>query len=327
MFKIPLPEIKGMILKSGKISAEDLEKKIKAKINDLSGLISEEGAAHIIANEFGVELVKQGDKLKIKEIYSGMRDVSTLGKVVKKFDVREFAKQDRVGKVCSLLLGDETETIRVVFWNDQVDLLSKVNEGDILEIKHGYVKENNNAKEVHLGDRGELIINPQGQKIDSVRQGPTHERKKIKELADGQGAEVLGTVVQVFDPRFWPVCPRCNKKVLEMGQGFQCTEHGEVTAGLSYVLNLILDDGSGTIRGVFWKNQIHHLLGKEEQEMVVFKDNPSLFESVKTDLLGEQFKVIGSTRRNEMFDRLEFNVNLVEKANPEEEIKRLERNA
>ena len=57
MYKIPLSDIKQKILAGGKLSAEQLELKLKAKINELSASISEEGAAHIIANELGVELV------------------------------------------------------------------------------------------------------------------------------------------------------------------------------------------------------------------------------------------------------------------------------
>ena len=66
------------------------------------------------------------------------------------------------------------------------------------------------------------------------------------------------------------------------------------------------------------------MYGKKEGEMLVYKENPTLFEDVKTDLLGEQFKIIGRVKRNEMFDRLEFNAQIVEKAKPEEEITRLE---
>ena len=327
MFKIPLPEIKEKIIQSGKLTSEQLTAKIKSKINELSGLISEEGAAHIIANELGVELARQQEELKVKEIYAGMRDVSTMGKVVRKFDVREFAKGESTGKVASLILGDETGTIRVVLWNEQVDTLRSIQDGDILKVKHGYVRENNNNKEIHLGEKGEIVRNPAGASILSVRQTATHERKKIQELEPGNQAEVLGTIVQVFDPRFWQVCPRCNKKVLQSEGLFTCTEHGEVAAGLSYVLNLILDDGTGTIRGVFWKNQVNHLLGKEEDSMVIFRDNPNLFEETKNDLLGEQVKVLGSVKKNEMFDRLELSVQMVEKANPEEEAKRLEKEA
>lgn len=327
MFKVPLAEVKERILKSGKITPRDLDDKIKTKINDLSGLISEEGAAHIIANELGVELFNsERSKLKIKEIYAGMKSVSVVGKVVRKFEVREFAKEDKKGKVCSIMLGDNTGTIRVVFWNDQVDLLSKVNEDDILLIKDGYVKENNNNKEVHLGDRAKVEINPEGETVDVVRQRTSFDRKKIEDLKAGEeGAEILGTIVQVFDPRFFNVCSTCSKKVVESNGVFTCAEHKEVKPSLSYVLNLILDDGSGTIRSVLWKNQVGHLLGKEEVEMSKFKENIALFEEVKTDLLGEQLKMVGRVQHNQMFDRLELNVQMVEKAKASEEIARLEK--
>src|SRR3990167_10045385 len=156
MYKVPLAEIKQKIQDSGKVKSEELEQKLKAKINELSGLISEEGAAHIIANELNVEIVSTTTqkKLKVKEIYAGMRSVTTVGKVVRKFEVREFSKDIRSGKVCSLILGDETGTVRVVFWNDQVDALKKVSEGDILLVQDGYARENNNDREVHLGNQG-----------------------------------------------------------------------------------------------------------------------------------------------------------------------------
>ncbi len=325
MYKVPLSDIKEKVLAAGKLTDEQFDARIKEKINELSGLISEEGAAHIIANELGVQLFVQEGKLKIKEIYSGMRNVTTVGKVVRKFDVREFAKDDRTGKVCSLIVGDETGTIRVVFWNEQVDKLTGLNEEDVIEIKEAYVRENNGNKEIHLGNNGEIVINPEGVSISSVRQSTSYERKKISELQDGQdGAEVMGTVVQVFDPRFFKLCPDCNKRVTESEGKFQCLEHGGVQPVLSYVLNLILDDGSGTIRGVFWKNQTLHLLGKSEEEMKTFKDDAAKFETVKTDLLGEQFKVMGRVKKNEMFERLEFNAQIVEKAKPADEIKRME---
>jgi len=321
MYKIPLNDIKEKIVASGKLDLKNLELKIKEKINELSGLISEEGAAHIIANELAIELVDTNkNKLKVKEIYSGMKNVSTVGKVVRKFDIHEFAKGDSTGKVCSLIIGDETGTIRVVFWNEQTDLLAKVNQDDIILVKEAYVRENNNNKEIHLGDRGEIEVNPEGEIVDNVRQSSSFERKKISELNDGaDNVELLGTIVQVFDPRFFTVHPESGRRLRE-------GEDEGVVPALSYVLNAVLDDGTGTIRGVFWKNQTNHLLGKTVEEMEKFKDDLSLFESVKTDLLGEQFKVMGRVKKNEMFDRLEFNAQLVEKANPQEEIKKLESN-
>jgi len=329
MYKIPLVEIKDKLMKSGKITPVDLESRIKKKINDLSGLISEEGAAHIIANELGVELFSSGqEKLKVKNIYAGMRSISTVGKVMRKFEVREFAKEKASGRVASLIIGDESGTIRVVFWNDQVKVWEQIKENDIISLKDAYAKENNNNKEIHLGDRAEILINPEGEKIDIVHQTQeVAERKKISELQPNQdGIEILGTIVQIFDPRFFHVCPDCNKRINESNGVFNCEQHGNITPTLSYVLNLMLDDGTGTIRGIFWKNQTNHLLGKNETEISNYKEDLSTFEEVKTELLGEQLKLKGRVKRNELFDRLELNVQIVEKANPQEELARMEKN-
>ncbi len=326
MYKIPFEDLKERILKSGRVTPREFEERIKQKINELSGLISEEGAAHILANELGLETTPaEKAKLKIKEIYAGMKNVGTVGKVVRKFETREFAKGETKGKVCSLILGDESGTIRTVFWNEQVDTIAPLKEGDILEVKNCYVRENQGGRELHLGDKGSCILNPEGVQIESVRKTTEVTRKPIGNLGVGDSnVEIMGTIVQIFDPRFFNVCGNCNKKVTEQDGGFACNEHGKVEPSLSYVLNVIMDDGSANIRTVLWKNQTYHLLNKPDLDFNAVKTNLSLFEESKTDLLGEQFKFIGRVTKNDMFDRLEFSVQIVEKADPQEELKKLE---
>jgi len=90
-------------------------------------------------------------------------------------------------------------------------------------------------------------------------------------------------------------------------------------------MNLVVDDGSGNIRSVFWKNQINHLLEKSEEDMTVYKEDPAKFEEVKDSLFGEQFLLMGKVKKNTMFDRLEFNVQMVKKADPAEEIAKVEK--
>ena len=65
MIKIPLLEIKTKLITSGKITPIELEGRIKTKINELSGLISEEGAAYIIANALGVITLPPEETLKL----------------------------------------------------------------------------------------------------------------------------------------------------------------------------------------------------------------------------------------------------------------------
>jgi len=54
MIRIPYAEMITKIQEKTGLSQEDVEAKIKDKLTQLSGLISKEGAAHIIANELGV---------------------------------------------------------------------------------------------------------------------------------------------------------------------------------------------------------------------------------------------------------------------------------
>lgn len=327
MFKIPLPELKEKIKLASYLTEIEINDRIKKKINELSGLISEEGAAYILANELGITLIEDTLRQKIKGIYPGMRGFEVVGKVISKSEVREFEREGKKGKVANFQIGDSTGSIRVVCWHEQTDLLGKIKEGDILLLKSVYAKENNFSQtEIHLNERCEIEINPEGEDLPEVKTRPVYPRKKINELKDGEAdIEVLGTVVQVFDPRFFNVCKTCNKRVAEKEGGQYCPEHGETETETSYVLNLIFDDGSSNIRTVFWKNQTNHLLGKTEEEMLRFKENPSFFDDLKTDLLGEQFRIVGRVNHNLLFDRLEFIAQSVFKAVASEEIERLEK--
>ena len=327
MIKIPLSDIIEKIKKDANITEEEINKKIEDKLKQLSGLISKEGAAHIIANELGVKVFDNvSGRLQIKNILEGMRDVETVGKVQQIYDVREFQTKDgKAGKVGSVIVGDETGTIRIVMWGDQSDNIKNLKPSDIVKIQSGYVRKNNNFKEIHLNDRSKVIINPEGEKIEDVKQ-TTPTRRNITDLTENdENVEILGTIVQVFDPRFFEICPTCNKRARPKDNTFNCEQHGSVTPKFSYVMNVFLDDGSDNIRTVLFRNQAEKLLEITSEEFVKFKDEPDKFEEVKTKLLGEQIKLRGRINKNDMFDRLEFIAQLVfPHPDPKEEVERLQ---
>lgn len=319
MIDIPISDIKRKITEQKGLAEPEIDARIKEKLRQLAGLISEEGAAHIVANELGVELIKHGGEAKVGDLYAGMRAVTVPGRVVKKFDVREFDKGDRKGKVASFVLGDETGEVRVTLWNDQTELHGQFAEGDVVRVKNGYVKENRGQKELHLNTESRLEIKPSGVAIAEAKRGGARaprERKLIKDLAgEEENVELLATVVQLYDPRYFDVDAATGKKVVE---GFQ----GKTQA--NYVVNAFLDDGTGNIRTTFWKQQAQRLLGKSDEEMLAYRDNPTAFEAVKTELLGEIVKVVGRCKKNETFDRPELVANLVfTEIDPEEELARL----
>ncbi len=323
MVKIPKEMIIERIKEKTKLSDEQINSKIKNKLSQLSGLISEEGAAHIVANELGVKLYETPEKLQVKNILPGMRNVNLVGKVVRVFDIRHFETENRKGKVGSFILGDETGVIRVVAWNDKADLISNISPEDMIKIESAYARENNRGlRELHLGDRSNIIIDPKGVKEIKT---PGTIRKTISELKDNEdNIELLGTIVQVFEPRFFEICPECGKRVRETEGEFHCDTHGNVEPNYSYVLNLFLDDGTDNIRVVLWRDQMQKIFDMEHAQLVEYKDQS--FEELKNDLLGRIVKFVGRTSKNEMFDRIEFIPQLViRNPDPEEEVERIKK--
>src|SRR3989344_7461955 len=119
MIKIPIEDIYAKIREKASITDQEIDEKINLKLKQLSGLISREGAAHIIANELGIKLFDAvSGRLQIKNILPGMRSVETIGRVRQLYEVHSFQSENRSGKVASFILGDETGFIRVVMWGD-----------------------------------------------------------------------------------------------------------------------------------------------------------------------------------------------------------------
>ncbi len=330
MINIPLPQIKERISQKTGLSEDEVNQKIKAKLRQLPGLISEEGAAHIVANELGVKLFDIGEKLQIKNILSGMRNVDVVGKVLQKYELREFNKENTSGKVANILIGDETGVVRVVLWHKQAELVNQLNEGDVVKIRGGYVRENNGRKEVHLSEVSKLIINPPGVEVSVQPYAPQEsQRKQIVDINENDSnVEILATIVQVFDINFFEVCLQCNKRIRLRDEGFFCQTHGKVQPEYNYVLNMYLDDGSDNIRAVFWRDQVNELLGMGKEQVLAFKDDPSKFEPIKKELLGNIIKASGRANKNQNFDRIELVISKVDKnPNPDEEIKKLKEEA
>jgi ssDNA-binding replication factor A large subunit len=322
MAKIPLETLIQKIKDNSNLSEKDIRAKIKDKLDLLSGLISEDGAAHIIANELGIKILDDSAKLEIKNIMPGMKSVELSARVVKKYEVRSFDKDGRKGKVGSFLAGDKGGLIRVTAWNDKADILDTLKEGDNVKIENAYSKEGfKDRVELHLGDKAKITIT-HGEPIE-VKEFQAATRKKITELKENEeNIEILGTIVQVFDPRFFEVCPQCQKRTKPKDNGFSCDTHGQITPTYSYVFNLLLDDSSDNVRVVLWKNQAQRLLNISDEEMIAKRETG--FEDIKNDLLGKIVKFVGKTTKNQMFERIEFVPQLVfASPDPSEEIAKL----
>jgi ssDNA-binding replication factor A large subunit len=296
------------IIATNKISKEDLQQKIREKMESLGSLISEEGAAHIIANELGIPLnISPSIETTLDKLHATMKNVSILVKVLRKYDVRTFGEG---GKVGSLFVGDEKGFSRLTFWNDKTTYLDGIQEQDVLLIQNAYTKENNGRIEIHMGNSSHCIVNPKGRTVTvKEKQEPQAEakEKKLNDITDQDTfVTITATIVQVYDPRFFESCPVCNKRMREESGVFACAEHGNQSPAYNYVMNLFLDDGSNNMRATLWKEQICQLLGKSEDEILIMKDNSALLEEIKMDLLGKIIRARARVRVNETYNNKEL---------------------
>ncbi|MBI2145022.1 hypothetical protein HYU18_01730 [Candidatus Woesearchaeota archaeon] len=331
MIRLSYDEIAARISEKSGLSQAELSDRVERKMAQLAGLVSREGAAHIVASELGIKLIDQmSGRLQIKNILNGMRDVEAVGKVLQVFGERSFSSNGRDGKLASLQVADETGSIRVVLWNEQAEQARLVKAGDVVKVRGAYVRDREGGRELHLGDRSTLVVNPPGEKVDVAIQSPQQPqqvsipRKKLSELSGSDAlAEVLGTVVQVFDIKFFEVCPSCGKRARLSEGSFACDAHGKVSPSYSYVMNAVIDDGTETMRLVLFRRMVEKLLGKSEQEILSYRLNPDSFQQVKNDLLGTFVRAVARVNKNEMFDRLELVAQEIHEASPDEEITRL----
>lgn len=322
MIRIPYADIVAKIKEKTGLSEADIQAKVDAKCAQLAGLVSKDGAAHIIANELGVKLVEHGGRQKIKDVFAGMRSVELVGKITQIYEAKEFSRSDgSQSSVGSFVLGDETGTLRVVCWGDQTQQLKDLQTGMIVLVSNAMSKDNQRGyKELHLNDQSRLIKNPPGELVGEVKLQERAPRKTIKELSEADlNVELLGTITGSFNPKFFEVCPMCNKSA----KNGTCASHGQVAPNYSCVFNVTLDDGTENIRLVFFRNQMERLLNKTTDEILAYRLAPESFEPIHSDLLGRMIRVVGKANKNMFFDRLEFVAQLVFPANAEEEIARL----
>lgn len=305
--------LEKIALASGVEKAE-IERRIEAKRAKLSGLISKEGAAQVIAAELGISF--DNEKLKIDELLPGMRKVNLVAKIITLYPVREFNKNGKEGKVANMLVADETSNVKVVLWDtNHIELIEKgdVKEGSVIEIANGGMRDN----EIHLGSFSEF--KKSDEVLESVKSEIVTAEKNIFDFKNMESAKTRAFIMQVFDPRFFNVCPECKRKANPEGEGFICSgEHGKVIPEKRSLINIVIDDGTESIRSVLFHENISSL-GLTDLENV-----ESMIKQ-KQALLGKEMFFSGNVRKNKLFNNMEFIIEKAEEVNLDALIKELEK--
>jgi replication factor A1 len=198
---------------------------VENKKKGAGDFLTDETAARLVASELGVKIKKRHTRLKIqiKDLVSGLNDVSLTGKVVSVYPAKTFKRRDWTeGKLASILVSDTTGSVRVVLWDKKVKIVEKgkIQREQTVRVSHAYVREGLDGKpELHVGDKGNVKV-----LADAT--------KKLSEITSGGPMTVEGTVATV--PEVREVTTSRNETVK--------------------VANFELSDETGKLRVSAWRN-------------------------------------------------------------------------
>jgi len=291
------------IARSSGLDIDEITRRVEAKRAKLSGLISKEGAAQIVAAELGINFDKE--KLKINELIDGMKRVNVVGEIIEIYPVREFKTDTREGKVANLVLADDTGNVKVVLWDtNHIELIEtgKIKKGDVVEINQASLRNN----EIHLSGFSDIKLS--NEVLEEVITEKSFAEENIENFRQGLSVRSRAFIVQVFEPKFFEVCPECGKKIIISGEGSTCETHGKVVPVKRALLNLVLDDGTGNIRAVLFSEAIEKLGFNLKND----------FLKEREKFLGKEMFFGGQIRKNKMFENLEMIVEDVKDVEIEE---------
>ena len=223
---------------------------IEEKKKEGRGLLSDEGAARLVAEELliqthGTDL----GRMQIRNLVSGLNDVTVSGRVLSAWPPQDFQRRDGTpGRVMRLILVDKSGRARCAIWDRHVDVLSRADnlQGRIIRIGHAYTREGlAGDAEVHAGDRSSIEVDPQDI--------PTLDFPEFGELFTSL-AKVTGDAYQV------------NAVGIVQAEPRQYSFAKKDRTGT--VLRTLLADESGMIPLVAWNERAEELRGIKKGDIL-----------------------------------------------------------
>lgn len=320
-------ELIATISEESGLSEEEVHEEIEDKMEEFAGMVSEEGAVHLVAKDHGVELEKKSQDLKVENVVTDMRNVTLTARVTNILDKNTFERDGEEGQVQNIVMADETGSIRMSLWDEQVEIAEKIDEADVIEITGAYTVEDNQGNpELRLGDSAQVKMSDREDfpEIESSGGGEAEE-VTIREVNDeGATYTVEGMVMEVYTSNpFYRVDPETGDTVREDDDGNYVTDNGKEVEEPDHRLavSAVIDDGTENVRAVFFQERARNLLGVTEEEER--EGDIEAVEDAVSNGRGKEVQLTGRARLNDYFGRLELIVNEFEEVDPTRKIEEL----
>ena len=239
-----LEDVVKQILSSRRdLTRDEVLRMIEEKKASAEDFFTDEAAARMVASDLAVEVPTEllQPRLEIKNLTSGLDDVTVTGRVIILYPPQIFTRSDlSEGRVARLLIADRSGTLRIVLWDEKARMVERgeIKQGQIVKFSHGYVRDGLDGRpELHVGPQANIQISPPD--IDEDMYPPiTQFLKKIREITRrDKKANVVGTIQQIHPVSTFK---RQNGTDGKVGR-------------------LQLEDETGRITVVFWNRKVDDL--------------------------------------------------------------------
>jgi replication factor A1 len=151
--------IEELLKKFGNISREEIEKKVREKIEEFGGIIKREAALIILAKELGIPIPKENLSLfalRIRDLAVGFRNVDVEGVVINR---QPLMKSSTGKEYLRFALADENDFIWAVAWGEKaVELDAQLRIGQKVVVSRVSVKKYRDRKELVIDKNTTLKV-------------------------------------------------------------------------------------------------------------------------------------------------------------------------
>jgi replication factor A1 len=230
------------------------------------------------------------------------------------------------------VVSDDKDAIRVTLWRDKAEEFSNVlNVGQGLSLKNVLVRYNtfSSRNEISIINDSRLeLIALDIKKLKTIelsgRDRATNfsgNYTKIDTINAPTVLEIKAFIAKDFNKiTIYEACKNCNKKVEN------CTCDQAEDTEFRMILNLIVDDGTGTIRTTFTGDLAEKLLGVSTTNMVQLRETPEFekfLERTSSEFLGKDIIIRGRAKFSDFSNQYEISVYNFKDIDIDEELERV----
>ncbi len=327
---------------------EETEKLNELKINDVISVTNlnprlstlDSKTIELMANRNTNITIKKGDLdikgetiKNIKELQNRRGIVSFEGIITSVDNIKTISlKSGDDVSLLGFIVSDNTDGIRVTLWRDNAEEYSKLlNVGQGLLLKNVLVKFSSfsNRNEISLINDSTLELKDlEIKNLKSIELVGTERQAnfsgnytKINTINTPGIIEIKGFIAKDLNNiSVYEACTNCFKKL----ENCSC-DQGENTE-LRMIINLIIDDGTGTIRTTFMGEKAEKIIGVKTTNIAQIKETPEFekfLEKKSSEFLGKDIIIKGRAKFSDYSNQYEISVYDFKDISIDEELERV----